>query len=89
MPPISTPLIHAQETVHAKYAIIDPQSRKTYWFNYNVDQPNQEVNLLKKLRPAKYKNQKIESMQAEKRAALGGLILVNSYDNTEAINCFC
>lgn len=83
MPPVSTTLDHVKKLTSSAYAIIDPLSRKTYWFSYNAGQPNQEVPLLKRLRPAAYQNQPIETMKSNERAALGGLIYVNSFTNTD------
>lgn len=85
MPPVSTILDHAKTLTSAAYAIIDPQTRKTYWFSYITGQPNQEVPLLKRLRPAAYKDQPIETMPSNERAALGGLIYVNSFTNTDQL----
>lgn len=83
MPPVSTALDHVKALTSSAYAIIDPQTRKTYWFSYITGQPNQEIPLLKRLRPAVYKGQPIENMKSNERAALGGLIYVNSFTNTD------
>ena len=83
MPPVSTALDHVKALTSSAYAIIDPQTRKTYWFSYITGQPNQEIPLLKRLRPAAYKDLPIETMQSNVRAALGGLIYVNSFTNTD------
>lgn len=92
MSPVSVPvksvLDRARELTHSKFAIIDPQTRKTYWFSYNATQPNQEVPLLKKLRPQAYQGRDIEDMRSNARASLGGLIYVNSFTNTDLINYY-